>query len=130
MGGDISCAAAGLDPRVAAAACGIATPDWLRPGSFEPPGAPDSTAMGWYHRCNPLTNLDRYRHCPAISFQNGDEDQQVPPDGADRFVAALRASHYRDCPARLESVRHPGVAHRYGDAAFAATIAWLQQHLA
>ena len=89
---------AGGDASVAAAA-GIATPDWLRPGSFEPPGEPDKAARDDYRRRNPLTNLDAYRHTPAISFQNGAIDRQVPPDGSVRFVGG---------PARGDLRRLPG----------------------
>jgi len=60
MGGDISVAAAGVDPRIATVAACKATADWLRPGSFEPPGTPDKIAQACYDRCNPLTHLERY----------------------------------------------------------------------
>jgi hypothetical protein len=42
---DVSVAAAGVDERITAVAACIATPDWLRPGSCEPPGQPDSYAQ-------------------------------------------------------------------------------------
>lgn len=44
MGGDIAVAAAGVDQRIVTVAAAVATADWLRPGSFEPPGAPDTFA--------------------------------------------------------------------------------------
>ena len=108
----------------------IATPDWLRPGSFEPPGAPDAAAQVCYARRNPLTNLAAYRHAPAISFQNGALDRQVPPDGSQRFVAALREEVYARCPERLEVVLHEGIAHEFTAAGWANALAWFRRHLA
>lgn len=124
MGGDISVAAAGLDQRIAAVAAGVATPDWLRPGSFEPPGEPDQLAQTWYDRCNPLTHLEHYRHGVAISFQCGADDQQVPPDGAQRFVAALQASSYAEQPERLAIFLQPGIAHQYTAAMWEEALRW------
>ena len=119
---------AGGDASVAAAA-GIATPDWLRPGSFEPPGEPDKAARDDYRRRNPLTNLDAYRHTPAISFQNGAIDRQVPPDGSVRFVEALRREVYAGCPERIEAVLHEGVAHAFEEAQWRGSLAWFRRHL-
>ena len=119
---------AGGDASVAAAA-GIATPDWLRPGSFEPPGEPDEAAREDYRRRNPLTNLDAYRHTPAISFQNGALDRQVPPDGSVRFVDALRREVYAGCPERIEAVLHEGVAHAFEEAQWRGSLAWFRRHL-
>ena len=129
-GGDTSVVATAVDSRIAAVAAAIATPDWLRPGSFEPPGVPDAAAQACYERRNPLTNLAAYRHTPAISFQNGAEDRQVPPDGSQRFVAALREEVYAHCPERLEVVLHDGVAHEFTAAGWANALAWFRRHLA
>ncbi len=129
-GGDASVAAAALDHRIEAVAAGIATPDWLRPGSFEPPGEPDAAAREDYRRRNPLTNLDAYRHMPAITFQNGALDRQVPPDGSVRFVDALRREIYAGCPERIEAVLHDGVAHAFEDAQWRRSLAWFRRHLA
>ena len=129
-GGDTSVAATAVDPRIAVVAAAIATPDWLRPGSFEPPGAPDTAAQACYERRNPLTNLAAYRHTPAISFQNGALDQQVPPDGSQRFVAALREELYAHCPERLEVVLHDGIAHEFTAAGWTNALAWFRRHLA
>ena len=129
-GGDASVAAAALDHRIEAVAAGIATPDWLRPGSFEPPGQPDEAARQDYRRRNPLTNLDAYRHTPAISFQNGALDRQVPPDGSVRFMEALRREIYAGCPERIEAVLHSGVAHAFEDAQWQGSLAWFRRHLA
>ena len=128
MGGDIAVTAAGMDRRIAAVSAVIATPDWLRPGSFEPPGVPDGRAWRAYRDGNPLANLERYTHCPAMAFECGDDDRQVPPDGAERFCAAL-AETYRDCPERLRVARHAGVVHRFADAMWSAAVDWFSRHL-
>ncbi len=129
MGGDIAVAAAGLDPRIAAVSAGIATPDWMRPGSFEPPGRPDNRAWVAYNAGNPLTHPERYRHCPALDFECGAEDQQVPADGATRF-AALLADTYAPTPERLQVHLHPDIAHRYTDDMWRNALAWFQTFLA
>ena len=129
MGGDISVAACGLDRRIALAVPWIATPDWLRPGTSEPVGKPDATTQADYDELNPLTHLDRYAHCPRIIFQNGAEDPQVPPDGSARFRDALRQSHYKDCPERIEAVLHPGIAHQTCDAMWDNTMRLFRDHL-
>jgi len=129
MGGDIAVTAAAVDQRITAVAAGIATPDWLRPGSFEPPGQPDEIAQQCYDRRNPLTQLQAYRHCPAITFQNGADDQQVPPDGSLRFIEALREACYATAPNRLEAVLHPGVAHAFPAQSWANCVAWFQREL-
>ena len=115
--------------RIGGGGSGIATPDWLRPGSFEQPGEPDKAARDDYRRRNPLTNLDAYRHTPAISFQNGALDRQVPPDGSVRFVDALRREVYAGCPERIEAVLHDGVAHAFEDAQWRGSLAWFRRHL-
>lgn len=129
MGGDISVAAASVDHRIGTVAAGIATPDWMRPGSFEAPGEPDANAQACYDRRNPLTHLDAYSHCPAISFQCGADDEQVPPDGSVRFIAALQDEVYADCPNRLESVLHEGVAHAFPEQSWEGCLCWFQSHL-
>lgn len=123
MGGDISVAAAGCDPRIIAVAACIATPDWLRPGSHEPPGEPDTYARHCYARRNPLTHLELFAHSPALSFQCGEQDTQVPPDGAERFAAAL-APTYRNCPERLEVCLHPDTAHAFTAPMWENTLRW------
>jgi len=129
MGGDISVVAAGLDRRIALAVPGIATPDWLRPGTFEPVGQADEVAQACYDELNPLTHLDHYAHCPRIVFQNGAEDGQVPPAGSLQFCEALRARHYQNCPERIEAVLHEGVAHAYSDVMWENTKRLLAEHL-
>jgi dienelactone hydrolase len=98
MGGDIAVAAAGVDCRISRVAAIIATPDWLRPGMcdlFEPErilpsGTPDRYAQYFYDQLDPLTHLEAYARGPAITFECGEKDSHVPPDGALRFHEALR----------------------------------------
>ncbi len=129
MGGDIAVAAAGRDRRIVAVSAGIATPDWMRPGSFEPPGQPDTQAWSAYHASNPFTHPERYGHCPALNFECGAADRQVPADGATRF-AALLADRYAATPERLQVNLHPEVAHRYTDDMWRNARAWFQTFLA
>jgi dienelactone hydrolase len=126
MGGDISVAASGVDQRIKAVAACVATPDWLRPGSFEPPGEPDEHARICYERRNPLTHLELYQHRPAISFQCGAIDAQVPPDGAQRFVVALQST-YQACPERLEVTLHDGVTHAFTEPMWDNCLNWFQR---
>lgn len=128
MGGDISVVAAAMDMRIVAVSACVATPDWLRPGSHEPPGEPDAPAQACYDSLNPLTHLQRYRHCPAIAFQSGEKDTQVPPDGGQRFVAAL-AETYSSCPERLEVCLYPDIPHAFTDAMWQASLAWFARFL-
>ena len=128
MGGDISVAAAGVDPRIQVVSPVVATPDWMRPGSFEPPGAPDAAAQADYDRRNPLTHLEQYRHRPYIAFQCGAEDRQVPPDGAQRFVEALRPLYGREV-ARLRVNLQPGTAHGFTPQMWEWSLDWFEQHL-
>ncbi|MEM7539880.1 MAG: alpha/beta fold hydrolase [Chloroflexota bacterium] len=122
MGGDISVAAAGVDQRICAVTACIATPDWMRPGSFEPPGEPDDGAQACYDRRNPLTHLELYAHNPAISFQCGADDQQVPPDGAQRFMAALQKQYGADRP--VDVTLHANVPHSFTPAMWANCVDW------
>jgi uncharacterized protein len=123
MGGDIAVAAAAIDRRIERVAVTLATPDWLRPGSSEPQGAADDDAWTLYRRRNPLTNLERYRHCPAMVFHCGEADRQVPADGAVRFARAL-GDTYAGCPERLAVVIHEAVAHRFDDAMWRGVVDW------
>lgn len=128
MGGDISVAAAGLDRRVRAVSAGIATPDWLRPGSHEAPGLPDAAAWQAYRAGNPLTHAERYAHAPAIAFECGAEDTQVPPAGAQLFAQRLE-KYYRAAPERLRVTLHAGVAHQFTPAMWASARDWFMIHL-
>ena len=104
-------------------------PTGCGPAPSSRPGEPDEAARGDYRRRNPLTNLDAYRHTPAISFQNGAIDRQVPPDGSVRFVEALRPEIYAGCPERIEAVLHEGVAHAFEEAQWRGSLAWFRRHL-
>lgn len=126
MGGDIAVAACGVDARIKAAAVCVATPDWLRPGSHEPPGLADIYAESCYERRNPLTHLGNYRHQPAISFQCGELDTQVPPDGAERFVELLRQELYQDNPHKLEIVKHSQIPHAFTEDMLQNALKWFQ----
>ena len=125
MGGDISIAAAGADSRISCVAACIATADWLRPGSCEPPGVPDSFAQLAYNRRNPLTNLANYKHCPAINFQCGAQDKQVPPDGAGRFVKSLEPV-YASHPHKLKVELHTGVGHQFTPEMWSGARQWFR----
>lgn len=128
MGGDISVAAAGVDKRIRAVSACVATPDWMRPGSFEPPGEPDAAAQADYDRRNPLTHLDAYKHRPAIAFQSGADDRQVPPDGGERFVTALKTT-YAGHEDRLKVNLFPNTAHRFSPEMWQASLGWFDQFL-
>jgi dienelactone hydrolase len=128
MGGDIAVTAAGLDHRIKVVAACIATADWLKPGSIYELSAPNATIQAQYERCNPLTNLERYQSCPAISFQCGAEDRMVPSDGAKRFVQAL-APAYSACPGRLEVVLEKGVAHQLTKTMWRNSLRWFERFL-
>ncbi len=129
MGGDISVVAAALDRRIVLAVPGVATPDWLRPGTFEPVGQADAAAQDCYDELNPLTHLEGYAHCPRIVFQNGADDQQVPAEASVRFREALRRTHYQDCPERIETVLHAATAHAYTEVMWDNTKRLLAEHL-
>ncbi|MFN3651724.1 MAG: alpha/beta hydrolase family protein [Armatimonadota bacterium] len=128
MGGDISVAAAGVDRRVQVVSAAVATPDWLRAGSFEPPGEPDAAAQADFDRRNPATHLRAYRHKPAIAFQSGADDRQVPPDAGERFVAALKPIYGADAD-RLKVNLFPNVGHAFPPEMWTASLAWFEQHL-
>jgi uncharacterized protein len=118
MGGDISVAAAGIDHRIERVAAIVATPDWLRPGMQDfanpgtllPTGTPDAYARYFYDQLNPLTHLSAFAHGPAIHFICGEKDAHVPPDGAQRFQAALQSA----CPENGDHIQVklvPGLGH-------------------
>ncbi len=129
MGGDISVAAAGADPRIRVVSAVVATPDWMRPGSFEPPGMPDEAAQAAYNRRNPMTHLEAYRHRPFIAFQSGAVDRQVPPDAGERFVAALKKKIYRGYEDRLQVNLLPDTPHAYTPPMWENSVKWFEAHL-
>lgn len=128
MGGDIAVAAIGLEPRLAAVAVRVATPDWLRPGSHEPPGAPDAYAMRCYAQLNPLTHLENYAQCPPLSFQSGGLDTQVPASGAQNFLAQLQQLYPRAAE-RVEVTVHPGAGHECTAEMWANCLNWFAHNL-
>lgn len=129
MGGDIAVVAAGLDTRIEAVAACIATPDWRKPGSIYQLSAPNPVVQAQYERYDPLSNLARYRHCPAITFQCRAEDSVVPAGGAQRFAAAL-APAYAHAPDSLEVVLDPGRGHELTPAMWRNSLAWFRRFLA
>lgn len=119
MGGDISVAAAGIDPRIRRVGAIVATPDWTRPGMLPigsaagdpmPQGAPDAYSRKLYELFNPITNLDHYAHAPEIRFVCGEKDNHVPPEAAFRFKKAL-ADLYPQASANLLIDLYPGLDH-------------------
>jgi len=118
MGGDVAVATAGIDRRIKCVAAMLATPDWLRPGmkDFANPsiefaqGEPDTYAKFFYDRFNPLTNLESFSHLPEITFECGEQDTLVPPDGALRFQEALNGM-YKQGANRLRVNLHENVGH-------------------
>ncbi len=128
MGGNIAVVAAALDRRIGVVVAGIAEADWLRPGSSIPLSAPNAYVQSCYDRYNPLTNLTRYQHCPALLFTSGADDSLIPPGGAQRFVRALTPS-YAACPERLELVMEEGVGHEFTQAMWRLSVRWFERFL-
>ena len=128
MGGDISVAAASVDWRIRAVAAIVGTPDWMRPGSFEFPGTPDHIAQDCYDRRNPLTHLELYKGLPAITFESGDIDHQVPAANGEQFIKELRPM-YASCPERLRMTRHPNVGHGFVQPMMDNCIQWFERFL-
>lgn len=128
MGGDIAVTAAGLEPRISVVAACIATADWLKPGSIYQLNAPNPVIQAQYERYNPLTNLERYRRCPAITFQCSAADPIVPADGALRFARALEGA-YATCPEKLEVVIEDGVEHQLTETMWRNALRWFAKYL-
>lgn len=112
-GGDTALAAAGLDPRIAAVATCVATPDWKRPGSWEPPGAPDAHSQMCYDRACPIVNIEPFlTRKPAVSFHCGADDDQVPSEAAVRFREALLPAYIASgARNRVQVQLHDGLGH-------------------
>ena len=125
MGGDVAVVSAGIDHRITRVASVLATPDWLRPGSHEPQGAAGEEQWALYHRLNPLTNLARYRHGPAMLFVCGAEDRQVPPEGAEMFVAML-GDICVNSAGNLAIARQPEIGHRFTPWMWNEAVTWLE----
>ena len=127
MGGDIAIVAAALDKRIKAVAACISTPEWLKPGSIYELNAPNAAIQAQYDRLNPMTNLNKYAHCPAISFQCGQVDEIVPPNCAQTFVDALSKT-YHDKPDRIAYTVHDGIGHELIDAMWQNAVDWLTHY--
>jgi dienelactone hydrolase len=128
MGGDIAVTAAGVDKRVKVVSAIVATPDWMRGGSWEPPGWPDRAAQADYDRRNPLTHPQYYKHRPYIAFQSGAQDIQVPPEAGERFVAILKKDIYKGAEDRLQVNLIPGVGHGFHPSMWTNTVEWFDRH--
>jgi len=60
-----------------------------------------------------MLHIDRYTRGPVIAFECAGLDTHVPPDGAERFTAAL-AELDPDAAARVTVTRHPALGHLEG----------------
>jgi dienelactone hydrolase len=118
MGGDVSVALAGVDDRVGRVAAAVATPDWTRPGmaALDDPsrlvdqGSGDHYSRWLREQLDPMLHLDRYLRAPPITFECGDVDTHVPPDGAERFKERLTELDPA-AGARVHVHRHAGLDH-------------------
>jgi uncharacterized protein len=121
MGGDISVALAGIDDRITRVAAAVATPDWTRPGMTPlddsshvlDQGTGDRYSRWLRDALDPMLHLDRYRRGVPIDFECADADTHVPPDGAERFKAALTDLDPA-AGAAITIHRHPGLDHLGG----------------
>jgi uncharacterized protein len=128
MGGDIAVTAAGLEPRITVVAACLATPDWLKPGSIYQLSAPNPVIQAQYERYDPLTNLARYQHCPALGFYCAAEDPVVPADGAVRFIQALGPT-YVACSERLAVVLEASAEHQVTETMWGNAQQWFGRFL-
>jgi len=137
MGGDISVALAGADHRVRRVAAVVATPDWTRPGMASiddaseviDQGEPSGYAAWLYRALDPMTNLARFAHGPAIRFELGAADTHVPPGSAFAFVDALRTVA-PEAAKRVQVIAHDGLGHldaARDEAVLDAAITWLAE---
>jgi pimeloyl-ACP methyl ester carboxylesterase len=137
LGGDVAVTVASLDTRVVRVAGLVATPDWTRPGMMrlDDPTTPvdqgeaDSYSQWAYDEFEPLHHLGRYERGPLIAFECADEDSHVPPDGAERFKAAL-LERYPHAGRRVRVTRHPSLEHLQGvrdPKMTEAALRWLEQ---
>ena len=131
FGADIAVTAAGLDKSLTCVAAVSASPDWIRPdvkvnGKPVKDGSPDAMARYDYDHLNPVANLARYQHQPAITFECGEQDTHCPPERARRFVAALQGTYGPDT-GRLRVSMHPSTGHEYTDAMATSCVAWFRR---
>ena len=64
-----------------------------------------------------------------MAFECGATDDRVPPDGAQRFVAALADVYGDVAPSRLRLTLHPGVGHETVPAMMDNCLDWLREHV-
>jgi uncharacterized protein len=121
VGGDVAVALAGVDQRVSRVGAVVATPGWTRPGVGDlvdpsrvlPQGQADADAPWSSDRLDPLSRRRADARGPAVTLGCGADDAHVPPGGALRFRAALRAA-YAAVAERVRVTVHPGVGHLEG----------------
>lgn len=122
MGGYIAFAAATLDPRLAAVAPVLASPDWS-----DLPGA-DEAALAE----SPLRRGDALRGRPLLVLNAG-KDQAVPPEASRAFVDRLRDG-WPGVPGTLEYREYPESAHTMREQdwndLWPRVVGWMTRHLA
>lgn len=131
MGGDISVALAGVDPRVDRAVGVAATPDWTRPGMTVvddtsvviDQGEPGRLGRWLYEHLDPITHPDAYRREVQIRFDIGTADTHVPGEAAHRFANLLTDTS----TAKIVVVEHAGLTHigTTGEQIVADAAGWL-----
>jgi dipeptidyl aminopeptidase/acylaminoacyl peptidase len=123
----MSLGAAAVDKRIVAVSAIVATPDWRRPGSYQPQGEADPLSQADLDRRNPIQHQSAFRHRPAIAFQSGAKDMRVPAEAAERFVAALKPMYGKDAD-RLR-VNLYDVGHGFVPAMWESTLQWFHKYL-
>jgi hypothetical protein len=96
-------------------------------GKLVPPGRAGGYAQYFFDHINPLTNLSRFDHCPAINFECGADDDHVPPDGALRFQMALQQT-YQSQPDRLRVNLHQDTSHQFIPKMWQNSLDWFLRH--
>jgi hypothetical protein len=76
-------------------------------------GSGDHYSRWLRDQLDPMLHLERYRPAPAITFECGDVDTHVPPDGAERFAQRLTELDPA-AGARVHVHRHAGLDHLGG----------------
>jgi alpha-beta hydrolase superfamily lysophospholipase len=125
MGAYVALGAAAAEPRLAAVVSILGSPDWTPPD-----GAIDEAIRPWL--------LESPERCPerfaprAVLLANAGRDTTVLPEGARRFVAALRPC-YAAWPERLRYEEYPESGHFMlesdWDDLWAKTLQWFRAYL-
>lgn len=118
--------AAGFDHRITTVVAGLAEGDWRRIGAMYPLSAPNQEIQSCFARCNPLQNLARYQHRPAISFQLGAQDQMIPPSSVQRLVDVLAPMCAKNSE-RLTVVLEEGVGHEFTEGMWQRSLDWFHR---